>query len=290
MEKMNDLKDLLKHEVQDLYSAEEQIITALPEMVEKAKNPDLKKALQNHLKVTKQQLSRLEQVLNMLGDPEERTENKGLLSRLFKSRQVCKGMQGLIEEGNKVLAEDMHPDVMDAAIIASAQKIEHYEICGYGTARTFARELNLEQVAQMLEQTLEEEYEADDLMTELAVSRINKQAEKGAGKTSGTPERTSGSRVRSEERVRSNEPEMEMASRSRSNSSSGSRTSAATKSSAAPKGSESPRSTENRNRSTAASKRNTSAGSKSASGSSGTSGRSSGSGRGGSSSRTSRGR
>ena len=132
MEKMNDLKDLLKHEVQDLYSAEEQIITALPEMVEKAKNPDLKKALQNHLKVTKQQLSRLEQVLNMLGDPEERIENKGLLSRLFKSRQVCKGMQGLIEEGNKVLAEDMHPDVMDAAIIASAQKIEHYEICGYG--------------------------------------------------------------------------------------------------------------------------------------------------------------
>ena len=102
MEKMNDLKDLLKHEVQDLYSAEEQIITALPEMVEKAKNPDLKKALQNHLKVTKQQLSRLEQVLNMLGDPEERTENKGLLSRLFKSRQVCKGMQGLIRYWQKI--------------------------------------------------------------------------------------------------------------------------------------------------------------------------------------------
>ena len=91
MEKMNDLKDLLKHEIQDLYSAEEQIIAALPTMIEKAKNPDLKKSLQDHLGVTKQQLSRLEQMQIQLGNGKENgAENKGLLSRLFKSRQVCR--------------------------------------------------------------------------------------------------------------------------------------------------------------------------------------------------------
>ena len=177
MEKMNDLKDLLKHEIQDLYSAEEQIIAALPTMIEKAKNPELKKSLQDHLRVTKQQLSRLEQVQTQLGNKTENgSETKGLLSRLFKSRQVCRGMQGLIEEGNKVMGEDMHPDVLDAAIIACAQKIEHYEICGYGTARTFARELGMEKAAQLLEQTLNEEKEADQTLTGIAESSINMSA------------------------------------------------------------------------------------------------------------------
>jgi ferritin-like metal-binding protein YciE len=215
MEKMNDLKDLLRHEVQDLYSAEDQIISAMPSMIDKAKNSDLKRALQNHLKVTEQHRSRLEQVQNMLADEEETTEEKrGLLSRLFKSKQVCRGMQGIIDEGSKILNEDMDQDVRDAAIIASAQRIEHYEISGYGTARTYARELNLERVAQLLEQTLNEEYQADDMLTQLAEGRINKQAEAGSGKRGmeQMPGRSTGSRATTQERMRKEEPEMEMAS------------------------------------------------------------------------------
>ncbi len=214
MDKMNDLMDLLKHEVQDLYSVEEQIITAMPLMIEKASNLELKKALQNHLKVTQKQLSRLEQVQNMLGIEQDNEEKKGLFSRLFKSKQVCKGMQGIIEEGNKIMKEDMDSDVLDAAIIASAQKIEHYEICGYGTSRTYASELGLTDISQMLETTLNEEYEADDLLTQLAVTRINREAERNvAMKSSG--EQAGGQRQGSTQRTKKKEPEMEMASNSR---------------------------------------------------------------------------
>jgi len=259
MEKMNDLKDLLKHEIQDLYSAEEQIISALPMMIEKAKNPDLKKALQDHLRITKQQLSRLEQVQTQLGNDKENSgENKGLLSRLFKSRQTCRGMQGLIEEGNKVMGEDMHPDVLDAAIIASAQKIEHYEICGYGTARTFARELGMEKAAQLLEQTLNEEYGADDLLTQLAVSHINREAETASKttKSESLSNRSSGSRGSSGQRVRQEEPEMEMVSRG-SRDSTGKRSTATGRGGAAPKTGETSRGTTPANRTTAGTKRNT---------------------------------
>ena len=213
MEKMNDLKDLLRHEIQDLYSAEEQIIAALPMMIEKAKNTNLKKALQDHLNITQQHRSRLEQVQNMLNDKQEnQDEKKGLLSRLFRSRQVCRGMQGLIEEGNKLMREDMHPDVLDAVIIASAQKIEHYEICGYGTVRTFARELKLQQVTQLLEQTLNEEYSADDLLTQLAVTRVNREAENDVSKKAGAHSRSNTS---ARQRIRNEEPEMQMASAKR---------------------------------------------------------------------------
>ena len=160
MEKMNDLKDLLKHEIMDLYSAEEQIIKAMPAMIKKAKNPELKQSLQQHLKVTENQRARLEQVQKMMEDGSADNNNGGgLLSRLFKRSYTCRGMQGIIEEGEKIMAEDMSPEVMDAAIIAASQKIEHYEICGYGTARAYAEELGLTQVATMLEQTLDEEYD-----------------------------------------------------------------------------------------------------------------------------------
>jgi len=298
MEKMNDLKDLLKHEILDLYSAEEQIIAALPMMIEKAKNPDLTKALQEHLRVTKQQLSRLEQVQNIVGSEEAGPdEKKGLLSRLFKSRQVCRGMQGLIEEGNKVMKEDMDPDVLDAAIIACAQKIEHYEICGYGTARTFARELNLEQVAQLLEQTLNEEYNADDLLTRLAVSHINKEAENASRNNKAGQTSTGRGAARAEGgRVRKEESQMEMAS-------TGSRTTGTTKksgandrSTAAPKGGEVSRASStpvrisSAKRGTAGSRTEAKSGSSgsSRSGSSGRTGNSAG--RGGTSARNSRGR
>jgi ferritin-like metal-binding protein YciE len=179
MEKMKDLRDLLKHEVMDLYSAEEQIIAAMPMMIEKATNPQLRQALEEHLRVTEAQRDRLDQVKQHLMGAEEAKEGgkkKGILG-LFGGSQKCKGMQGLIEEGQKVMGENMSPEVMDAAIIACAQKIEHYEICGYGTARAYARELNLGEVAELLEETLDEEYEADDLLTDLAVGSINQEAE-----------------------------------------------------------------------------------------------------------------
>jgi ferritin-like metal-binding protein YciE len=184
MEKMINLRDLLVHEIQDLYSAEEQIIEALPSMIEKANNKSLKKALQDHLNVTKKQKDRLDQVKQLLteGSEEESSEGKkkGFFSRMFGGgSHKCRGTEGLIDEGEKVMAEDMTPEVLDAAIIASAQKIEHYEICGYGTARAYARELNLGEVAELLEETLNEEYQADDLLTDLAVGRLNEKAEKG---------------------------------------------------------------------------------------------------------------
>lgn len=181
MEQMINLRDLLVHEIQDLYSAEEQIIEALPSMIEKANNNQLKKALQDHLKVTEKQKDRLDQVKKLLGTEDgEEGQSKGFFSKLFGGGATkCKGTEGLIKEGEKMMGENMTTEVRDAAIIASAQKIEHYEICGYGTARAFARELNLGDVAGLLEQTLNEEYEADDLLTALAVGRLNEEAEKG---------------------------------------------------------------------------------------------------------------
>ncbi len=205
MEKMKDLKDLLIHEVQDLYSAEEQIIEALPLMIKKAKDGKLVKALKDHLKVTEQQKARLDEVKEMLnGQSEEQSEQssqKGFFGGFFGAqttgKQVCLGMQGLIEEGQKVMGEDMSPKVLDAAIIACAQKIEHYEICGYGTARAYARELNLGEVAERLEETLDEEYEADDLLTDLAVGGLNEEAELGSLRRAGSRSGRGGSRSKS---------------------------------------------------------------------------------------------
>lgn len=176
---MCDLKDLLKHEIYDLYSAEEQIIKVMPSMIEKAGNAQLKTALEKHLEQTRLHLNRLQQVQGLLQESAETpaNEKKGLLARLFRRHHVCRGMQGLIEEGEKIMAEEMSAEVLDAAIIASAQKIEHYEICGYGTAKAFATDLQLTEVALLLEQTLNEEYEADVSLTTLAIGRINQKAE-----------------------------------------------------------------------------------------------------------------
>ncbi|MDB5196332.1 MAG: hypothetical protein JWP88_703 [Flaviaesturariibacter sp.] len=186
MEKLNDLRDLLKHEIQDLYSVEEQIIAAMPNMIEKATNPELKQSLKEHLGITEQQKARLDQMKQAFGEEGSQEEEKGLLSRLFKTKMVCKGMQGIITEGNQILSANMDSEVMDAAIIACAQKIEHYEICGYGTAKAYAKELGLAEVERLLDQTLNEEYEADDRLTALAVGRLNQRAENaGAGKATG---------------------------------------------------------------------------------------------------------
>jgi ferritin-like metal-binding protein YciE len=176
MAQMVNLQDLLKHEVDDLLSAEEQIIDALPKMVEKATQPQLKKALNEHLQVTKNQKERIQKVKTILESKsnEEKSE-PGLLEKLFGGTK-CKGTEGLIKEGEKLMGENMDSKVRDAAIIAAAQKIEHYEISGYGTARAYAMQLGFEDVEQLLTETLNEEYEADDNLTALALFDVNLQA------------------------------------------------------------------------------------------------------------------
>ncbi len=179
MEKIIDLRDLLNHEILDLYSAEEQIIEGLPKMIEKATNPMLKEALSTHLEVTKVHRERLDIIKNMLVGENSDEEDNGFFTNLFGGTNSvkCKGTEGLIKEAEKLMGEEMTPEAMDAAIIGAAQKIEHYEIAGYGTARAYAAELNLDEIVSQLEQTLEEEYEADDSLTELAVGQVNINAE-----------------------------------------------------------------------------------------------------------------
>ena len=280
MEKMNDLRDLLKHEIEDLQSVEDQILEALPKMIDKANNPDLKKALQEHLQVTKQHKTRLEKIMKDIDPMEGSNGKKGILGGIFGGgKHVCKGMKGIIEEGEKIMGSDISPETLDAAIIASAQKVEHYEICGYGTARTFARELGMEQTAKQLEQTLNEEYEADDLLTSLALLGINEEAE-----TSGSMSPSASSRGRSAGRVKERaDREMELepvnSTRTRStgkNSASSSTKSSNNQSSGRPKSSGSPRG-ENSRSSSSSSKKTT--GNSRSSKSSGSSGRSSSNGR-----------
>jgi ferritin-like metal-binding protein YciE len=181
MDNLNHLRDLLMYDVRHLYSAEQQIIDALPPMIEKAHNPSLKQALQQHLRVTEQQRERLDRVLQMLGGNVSDNDNdNGIFSGLFGNADKSMGIAGLITEGQKAMAVDMDPAVMDAAIIGCSQKIEHYEIAGYGTARTYAEQLGLTDVAQLLQQTLIEEHDTDDLLTSLAIGDINQHAEVGS--------------------------------------------------------------------------------------------------------------
>ena len=154
--------DLLK----DTYNAEKQIIRALPKIAKAASSDDLQDALNEHLGVTKRHVDRLEKIFRALGKP--------------PTGKKCKGMQGLLEEGNELLDEDIEPAVLDAGIIAAAQKVEHYEICAYGTLRTFAAQLGENQAAHLLQETLEEEREADVELTRLATQEINLEAEQTA--------------------------------------------------------------------------------------------------------------
>jgi ferritin-like metal-binding protein YciE len=186
MQKMIDLRDLLKHEIIDLYSVEEQILAAIPKMIEKASNPTLKRLLREHLKTTEKQKSRLTEISKLLhANFYAGKDSPGFFSRLFGGLgvedQKCIGIEGIIKESEKVISLDMNPEVLDAAIIASAQKIEHYEICGYGTAVAYARELRLYEVTTLLEQSLDEEYVEDDSLTNLAVGQLNVQAEFAGG-------------------------------------------------------------------------------------------------------------
>jgi ferritin-like metal-binding protein YciE len=242
MEKMNDLRDLFKHEIEDLQSVEDQILEALPKMIDKANNPDLKRALSEHLKLTEQHKARLEKIMKNVqqGGEESNGKKKGILGIFGGGKHVCKGMKGIIEEGEKIMNTDISPEALDAAIIASAQKVEHYEICGYGTARTFARQLGMEQIARQLEQTLNEEYEADDLLTNLAVIEVNEEAE-----TPGDGSAFSSSRGRSSGGVKeraNRETEMEPVNSSRSRSAGRNETVSRTKSNSDNRSSNQPKS------------------------------------------------
>jgi ferritin-like metal-binding protein YciE len=163
MPKLTSLEDLLVHELQDIYNAEGQILKALPRMIKAASHPELKSAFEEHRVQTEGQVERLEQAFKLLGIPA-----KG---------KKCEGMAGLLEEGKKTMAEDAEANVMDAALIAAAQKVEHYEIAAYGCVCTCAEMLGHEEVHELLGQTLEEEEETDQKLTALAESVINVDAE-----------------------------------------------------------------------------------------------------------------
>ncbi|MFC6997189.1 YciE/YciF ferroxidase family protein [Rufibacter roseus] len=164
MAKLKSLDDLLEHQLKDLYSAEKQLIDALPKMARNTEDAKLKKAFENHLEETKEHKARLEKVCEILG--------------ISPGRMKCKAMEGLIEEGQEAIDEKATPEVRDANLIASAQRIEHYEIAGYGTAAHFAERLGHKEAAEILGQTLSEEKKTDTLLNKLAKNSINEKAEK----------------------------------------------------------------------------------------------------------------
>ena len=160
------LEDLFVSELKDLYSAEKQLVKSLPKMAKAASSTKLRKGFEDHLKQTEKHVERLEQIFD-----EMEVKPRG---------PKCEAMEGLIEEGKRVMKEDAEPAVMDAALIAAAQRVEHYEIAGYGTVRTFANMLGMKNAERLLQQTLEEESQTNEKLTKLAESEINAAAMSGA--------------------------------------------------------------------------------------------------------------
>jgi ferritin-like metal-binding protein YciE len=161
--KLRTLDDLYTDMLKDLYSAEKQLVKALPKLAKNAQSPDLQKAFQEHLKQTERHVERIERIFSDLGG-----SPRG---------EKCVGMEGLVAEGNELLQEDTDPDVLDAGLIAAAQKVEHYEIASYGTVRTWAERLGHNSAAQLLQQTLDEEGDANKKLTEIAESHVNMEAQ-----------------------------------------------------------------------------------------------------------------
>src|SRR5213595_1141984 len=159
---LDTLEKLYISELRDLYSAENQLLKALPKMAKGASSPELKDAFEKHLEQTKGHIERLEQLFEQLDE-----SPKG---------KTCHGMKGLIEEGSEILQEDGEDSVLDAGIIVAAQKVEHYEIAGYGSVRTFAQLLGKDKSAELLQQTLDEESEANELLNKLAEDIVNPEA------------------------------------------------------------------------------------------------------------------
>jgi ferritin-like metal-binding protein YciE len=163
--KLETLRDLYVEQLEDLYDAEQQLTKALPKMAKTAYSPKLKSAFENHLRQTEGHVQRLEQVF-------------GFLNKKAKAK-TCKAMKGLVEEGNDMVKENGDADVKDAGLIAAAQRVEHYEIAAYGTVRTYAQILGQREAVQLLQQTLDEEGNADKLLTQIAMSSINLEAASG---------------------------------------------------------------------------------------------------------------
>ena len=162
--KLNTLKDLYFHELKDLYSAEKQIIKALPKMVKAATNDKLASGFQEHLEQTKGHAERLEKILSR-----HNQTTRG---------PKCKGMEGVLAEGSEMIEEEADEEVRDAGLIAAAQRVEHYEIAGYGSARTYASLLGDKEGEKLLQTTLDEEVETDRKLTSLATSSVNVTADK----------------------------------------------------------------------------------------------------------------
>lgn len=158
MSKLKSIEALLVQEIKDLYSAETQLVKALPKMAKAATDPDLRAGFETHLEETKVHVDRLEEVAKFLD-----VSPKG---------KSCKAMKGLIEEGSEVIDEDGEPAVKDLALIVAAQKVEHYEIAGYGSARTLAEVLGFDEAVELLQATLDEEGQTDKKLTELSLQLI----------------------------------------------------------------------------------------------------------------------
>ena len=160
---IRNLDSLFHEQLRDLYSAEDQILQALPQMIGRARDSELRDALQSHMEETRTQKKRLEEI--------------GRLRQLEVGGHTCKGMAGILKEGQELVGEDVDGDgVIDAAIVAAAQRVEHYEMAGYGTARTFARMLGDDDSARRLQENLDEEKHADRRLTQIAEDHVNRKA------------------------------------------------------------------------------------------------------------------
>jgi ferritin-like metal-binding protein YciE len=157
--RLNSLRDLFIEELRDLYSAEKQLVEALPKMAEAAASHQLTSAFEQHLEQTREHVLRLENIFQQIGEK--------------SSGETCEAMKGLIKEGETLVKAEGDPDVRDAGLIGAAQRVEHYEMAGYGTARSLANRLGEHQTAEILQQTLNEEGEANKKLTSLAESQVN---------------------------------------------------------------------------------------------------------------------
>jgi ferritin-like metal-binding protein YciE len=186
---MSNLQDLWVENLKDLYSAENQILKALPKAAKKIENEELRSALEQHVEETQGHVERLEQIMEKLGEK--------------PGGKKCHGMEGLLEEAKELMSEDAEPEVLAAGLIVDCQKVEHYEIAGYGSAVTFAKLLGNEEAARLLGQTLDEEKATDQKLTAIAESSINieaasgEESEEGGSSSGSASSRSSGGRSRS---------------------------------------------------------------------------------------------
>lgn len=171
--KIKNLQELYVEELRDIYNAESQLVKALPKVAKAATSDELRTAFEDHLEQTKEHIERLDHIFESLGEA-----SKG---------KKCKAMEGLLEECNELLEEDIADSVLDAALIGAAQRVEHYEIAVYGTLATFAKLLGREEDGDLLGQTLDEEKEADETLTDIAESTINAEAKEGESEEEEAP-------------------------------------------------------------------------------------------------------